>query len=311
MTNKVALIIIYNHKYDKNIEVVEQVYQSRFSQIFHLVPFYSGDKENVIPIYENSFYFQGYVAQAFKSIYKKEFVHFIFIGDDLILNPLINENNYSILLNLTQDSCFLPEFTSLHEVPVNQYWSRIIQAYNYQTKNDGLECENEIPSFDEAMKLFNKFGLTLKPLVFDQIYKTQKFPLFSKHFRKYIRYFKWYFTRLKSNILKKTYSLKYPLVGSYSDIFIVSGNTIRKFSHYCGVFAASDLFVEIALPTAMVLSAEKIVTEKDIDLRGKALWTNKDMEELDRFNLSIADLLNNFPPDYLYLHPVKLSKWKK
>jgi len=103
----VALIIIYNHQYNKNIEILEQIYKGRFSNIYHLVPFYNGEKPNVIPVYENSYYFQGYVAQGFKSYFRKDYAHYFFIADDLILNPIIDETNYTSYLNLNSNSCFL------------------------------------------------------------------------------------------------------------------------------------------------------------------------------------------------------------
>jgi len=59
---KAALILIYNHRYDKNIEILEKIYSKRFSVIFHLVPFYDGNRDNVIPVYENSYYFEGYAG---------------------------------------------------------------------------------------------------------------------------------------------------------------------------------------------------------------------------------------------------------
>ena len=58
---KVALLVVYNHRNDRNIPRVQEIYKSRFSHIFHIVPFYDGhvDGEEVIPVYENSFYFEG------------------------------------------------------------------------------------------------------------------------------------------------------------------------------------------------------------------------------------------------------------
>ncbi len=90
----IALVIIHNHRYDANISRLDEIYKNRFSYIFHLVPFYNGDKNNVITVYENSHYFQGYVVQAYERLTTEgNFNHFIFIGDDLILNPQININN--------------------------------------------------------------------------------------------------------------------------------------------------------------------------------------------------------------------------
>src|SRR6218665_624801 len=106
--SKVALVIIYNHQYNKNIEKLEEVYGNWFSHIFHLVPFYAGDKPNVIAVYESSYYFQGYVAQGLKRFFSPEFDHYLFIGDDLMVNPVINENNYSLHLNLDVKTSFIP-----------------------------------------------------------------------------------------------------------------------------------------------------------------------------------------------------------
>ena len=91
--DKIALLIIYNHRYDKNIEPLEQIYAGRFSYIYHIVPFYDGQKENVIPVYESSFYFEGYIAQCFQHLKDKGFTHYFFVADDLMLNPLITEQN--------------------------------------------------------------------------------------------------------------------------------------------------------------------------------------------------------------------------
>lgn len=39
----IALVIIHNHRYDANIPRLDEIYKSRFSHIFHLVPFYDGN----------------------------------------------------------------------------------------------------------------------------------------------------------------------------------------------------------------------------------------------------------------------------
>ena len=76
------------------------------------------------------------------------------------------------------------------------------------------------------------------------------------------------------------------------------------------MFAATKLFVELAIPTALVLSADKIVTEEDLELKGKPLWSKQDFKILDKYDHQLNKLLNDFPANHLYLHPVKLSKWK-
>ena len=308
--NKVALIIIYNHQYNKNIDVLEQIYKDRFSNIYHLVPFYNGEKRNVIPVYENSYYFQGYVAQGFNSYFNESFTHYFFVADDLVLNPIINENNYYEHLNLTLTSCFIPGFITLHKR--NDFWARVGEAFRWRVNQRGVEANNQLPSYEEAFKKFQEFGLEIKPLHFNQINRLPNSifewlrPLISRSFFNHTSFILSY---LKSKLRKKTYSLPYPIVGSYSDIFVVSADNIKQFCHYCGVFATTELFVEVGLPTSLVLSAKEIITERDLKLRGKALWTKKDYQELNKYDNSLNKLFAEFPTDYLYLHPIKLSKW--
>jgi hypothetical protein len=296
--NKLALIIIYNHQYNRNIDVLERIYKDRFSNIFHLVPFYNGEKQNVIPVYESSFYFQGYVAQGFKSYFNEDFAHYFFVADDLVLNPVINENNYAEHLKLSLTSCFMPDFITLHEYP--RFWPRIDEAFRWRIVQAGVEAENQLPSYEEAMKKFQEFGLEIKPLRFKQINRVPN-SLFAwlKFLIKYALF----------KLRKKPFLLPYPIVGSYSDIFVVSSDAIKQFCHYCGVFSTTKLHVEVGLPTSLVLSAKEIIIGNDLKLRGKALWSKEDYRELNKFDNSLNKLFAEFPADYLYLHPIKLSKW--
>ena len=85
---------------------------------------------------------------------------------------------------------------------------------------------------------------------------------------------------------------------------------MQKFSLYCGAFAATRLFVEMAIPTALILSADNIKLGKDIKLEPGAMWTPDELKNLKPYNLQLDRLLNNFPLRKLYLHPIKLSQWK-
>ena len=270
-----------------------------------MIPFYSGEKKNVIPVYECSYYFQGYVSQGFKSYFKKEYKHYLFVADDLILNPIINEINYTQHFKLNSNTSFIPGFGTLHEV--KDFWARVGEAFHWNINFPGVEVKDELPDYKTALQLFTKFGLEIKPLHYLQIYKKQEFP---EQFK--IKKILYYFLRKRREFKNRNteFHLSYPLVGSYSDIFVVSSDSIKQFSQYCGVFASTRLFVEVAVPTSLVLSAEEISTEKDLKLQGEALWTEEQYKILDKYDGKLDLLLNDFPANLLYLHPIKLSKWK-
>lgn len=331
----VALIIIFNHRYDENIYLLEKMYEKRFSNIFFLVPFYNGDRHNVIPVYENSFYFQGYISQGFDSYYDKKFIHYFFIADDMILNPAINENNYSEQFNLSHDSSFIPEIFTVDNITNDKtlyvtpqrsiknkilnkknqdykkfIWDRTVDAIKFDIKQSGIEISKEIPSYKEAEELLSQHGIRIKPLQYVDVYGDFPSPNTFTKIKKGIKYL------IQQKILKKKFNINYPLVASYSDLIIVSSTTIKKFIHYCGVFAATELFVEYAIPTALLLSCKKVITEPSILKRGVVYWlpSNEDKEryqqEMRKYDFNLETLLKDFPTDKLYLHPIKLSKWK-
>ena len=303
--SSVALIIIYNHQYNQNIEKLENIYKERFSNIYHLVPFYTGDIKNVIPVYENSEYFQGYVAQGLKYFYGDNYVHYLFIADDLLLNPIINETNYQVHFKLNNNACFLPGFINLHEV--KDQWVGLIRSYNYNLGITGIEAKTQMPDYESALKKFDHYGLKINPLNFDDIWHKPEHT--TSKILNVINKLLLMRRRLKSKLSGKKYNLTYPMVGSYSDIFIVSADTIKQFSHFCGVTAATRLFVEVGMPTSMILSAKEITTENSLPLKSKTLWKSEDYLFLKKYKNSLTNLISNFPEDTLYIHPVKLSKW--
>ncbi len=308
MNYKVVLVIIYNHRFDQNIDRIEKIYNDRFSHIFHLMPFYDGNKSNVISVYGNSYYFQGYIAQGLEHFFSEEFTHYFFIADDLILNPIINEANCSEHFQLNADTCFVSSFISLHKR--ESYWRRVREAYDYRTEKPGVEVKSELPSYNEALQKFHAFKLEIGSLKFNQIHQRESVGLNSFFYpRTIINQLKWLGFKIQ-NLLGKQYQLSYPLIGGYSDIFIVSKNNIKKFCQLCGIFAATDLFAELAIPTSLILTASEIIHEDKLLLNGKALWVEQDFDELNKYGYSLESLLSGFPSNYLYLHPIKLSKWK-
>lgn len=286
MLNRPALVVIYNHQYLSNVRRIESLYGGRFSRIFHLMPFYSDPKSNIIPVYENSHYFQGYIAQAYQTLEHIDCDSFLFIADDLFLNPQINESNFSMLLGVNETTSFIPGWIEFHKC--RDFWWRCRDAVLWNPNVSGIEIKGLLPSVDEATLLLARHGLhpasipgwLVNPnLRKDTVEGQQLFPL------------------------------NYPLVGSYSDIFCVPKGSMRRFADLCGIFSVTHLFVEIAIPSALALSSGIVITETDLSLRGRALWTQADHATLLPYKNSLALLTESFPEDYLYIHPIKLSKW--
>ena len=85
-----------------------------------------------------------------------------------------------------------------------------------------------------------------------------------------------------------------PLIEGYSDFIIVPSQSLKRFCHYCGIFSAMNIWVDAAIATALVLSSDKIRTEKDHYYKGTEIW-NEDKLTLKTVNSkNKIDKLQNY-----------------
>jgi hypothetical protein len=108
----------------------------------------------------------------------------------------------------------------------------------------------------------------------------------------------------------KNRKISYPLVWGGADYLLAPSFVMPKFSTYCGAFAATGLFTEYAVPTALVLSSDKIVTDQMIGKQSIFNDKNKIEEIENTYNFNLEQLILNFPPNVPFIHPIKLSKWQ-
>lgn len=318
MKCKVCLLIVFNHRFDKNLPLLDEMYRDRFSHIRYIVPFYDGERDDVIPVYARSIFFESYIAQAYNMLKDEGYDYFYIIADDMIINPEINENNILEFFELEEGESWIPHLRTIRE---QKYpWIGTWAAYTYRPVQKYAETKNELPSVEDALKKFEAHGL-MNPMELTRYDVFKGFTLRTRSLADKARLLLRTISRLR-HPFKNSANLKYPIAASYSDTLLVSAETMPKFAHYCGVFGATSLFVEVAIPTALVLASEKkIKTEKDIRKRGRSYWAGTEnvfcedtsyvWDNLEKEYKDLDDMIARFPEDAIYLHPVKLSKWMK
>ena len=274
METKIALLVIYNHRFDRNIARVRQLYSKRFSHVYHVMPFYDGEEKDVIPVFESSYCFSGYISQAYTYLRNQGFTHFLTVADDMILNPSINEQSLWEELGISYSDSYIDEIVCFQNGG-KRWWRRILDALDYTPNQLGVELNGILPSKQEAERRFDFHSLPYTPIPRKELLRNPR----KKDFIK---------------MLTRSNELKYPLVRAYSDILLLPSNIMPKFSLYCGAFAATGLFVEMAVPTALVLSADNIKLGKDTKLKPGAMWTKEDMKILEPYNLQLSKLLDDF-----------------
>jgi hypothetical protein len=320
----ICLIVVFNHRFDKNLPLLRKYYERKFTTIRFLMPFadeLENNESDVISVHYSSYLYQGFFGEARRRLEQIECDGYVVVGDDLLLNPSLDQNNLHAKMGLSPGDAYTKSLASLFEAPLS--WSRTRTTYRALFA-DGLEWQRLLPDREEAMERSNRYGITQRPLGFRNLS-----PLFSKIGLSSLgTAFAWFAERQHSLRLFSSYTqeVPYPLFYGYSDFLILPKAGWDRFARYCEATAAMQLFVEAAIPLAMVLAYDRVQTELEygelfdaphpkrrMRLRGIELqWQDSDRIDFEnKYGLSLTRLIKDFPEDVLYFHPVKLSKWKQ
>lgn len=312
----ICFINIFNHRFEQNVPLLEKMYGERFRNRYYIMPFYDGHDRRVIGVYENSHFFQGYIAQAFPRVFSDEYTHYVFCADDLVLNPAINEENILRELEVEGNCAYIKNLTALSEVYFLWiFYKRILEAFD----SKGVHFSRELPDAQEANAAMARHGIAFRELSMKNLRNWHG--KLSFHDFRYHKGFPW-----RSLYLLRRRPLPYPLVAAYSDFFVLPAKDIRRFVHLCGIFASMNLWVETAIPTAMAITSDRIVTELALGknwmsevecLRHEKVWRGLEIwkvPEVETFAEQLGYDLQRLSHHQqerrlLYVHPVKLSKW--
>jgi hypothetical protein len=306
---RVCLIILFNHKFERNLPVLRRLYSPRFSAIRFIMPFYRGSEPDVIGVYESSSEFQGYLAQAARALPREGITHYVVIGDDLLLNPGFDESNLCQKLGLDDRTGFIKSLIPLSDLSLNwPHWDKArLSVYG----SVFVTHAGEIPSPDEAARLLKRHGVEVGDMTLRNLrgwgskyppsrYGPVRWHLYPGFWSSAYRLYQW----------RGRIKLAYPLLMTYSDFFVVPAGAVDNFLHYCGVFAALGTFVETAIPTSLAMACERVRVETDTPFHGGEYWTPEEGKAIEeRYGLDLQRVLDQFPPELIHLHPIKLSRW--
>lgn len=311
---RAAAVFIFNHKFEKNLPKLDAIYASRFAHRQFIMPFATSTDPRVLRIAESSWNFSGHVAQAGARIVRDGAItHYAFISDDLVLNPEVNQDNLADLLRLAPSAGYIKSLTAADAVRYGWPWAGEA-AMSIRKFGRGFDWRHELPPADEAQKRFEAMGLRFpfpRPNNMAEVaYSLLRMPRRSP----------WAFAMGLGVTGRRA---DYPILCGYADFFVVPADALDRFVHYCGVFAAMNVFAEVAIPTSLALAVDQVVTELPLGeffmkpvparpgmLRGMELWDPDEIRGFaDKHGHSLARLRDEFDPDWLYVHPVKISGW--
>lgn len=313
---KISAVFLFNHKFEPNVPKLESLYGDRFSRRKYVMPF-GTSSDKVIPVYETSYRFSGHLSQARDRILEDDVTHYVIISDDLVVNPALNETNIISKLGLGPNSGYIKSLAGLDDMRY-RWWRSLMILNDIHRVETYFDYKAELPPAREAQSRFEKLGLRF-PKPVPRSSQEWKFAL--RVLPKVLNRTDWATIYTKNGMASP-----YPFLFGYSDFFVVPGKAMKAFLHYCGVFAAMNVFAEVAVPTALALAVDDVVTElkpgelfddpnaerePDARFKGIEFWDGREMEAFaTQFGNDVARLTTEFPQDWLYVHPVKLSRWR-
>ena len=295
--SEICLSIVFNHQFEKNIPKLRKLYADRFSTIRFLSPFSTSKDPDVIPIFENCLRFQGYFSQAFSHL-PKDCEYYVFCGDDLILNPCLNERNLINDLNCNNSS-YIKYLNPIWEHSFA--WHKFEECNQFTEQEYTIPYQNLCPSRNGLLEIYSNHGFKYKNIGFQNFQGIKEKGFTVKRLMAGLSYF------IRNG--NKRY-IKYPLIEGYSDLIVVPRDHIKLFCHYCGIFAAMNLWVDAAVATALLLSGSPVKTEIDSKYSGTEYWNDNELKErLASASGRLDKIEKLFRTNELYIHPIKLSSY--
>lgn len=315
-----GLVVLFNHNYEGNIPLIKEYYKKRFPVLRILMPFYYGDDEEVIGVYGHSFVFQTYIAQAREKLMQMPCDDFLIIGDDLILNPDIHAENVHSFMGIDEGAFYID---GVADIAGGEFWRPLREARLFRPLFTGLDpsANRILPSKEDAFNILKSKGVisSLRLYRWKPFMRPFKKGLV-KNFRANLRAFMSRCYHLMQMVRHRVFpvTMPYPCVFGYSDIIMIPREHMVEYCRYLEVFATWRMFVEMAIPTAMML-----MTKAKVCFAGKSgyklgnVWCPQDAKHYKETNAvidgvmakvkNVEELSSYFPRDYMYLHPVKMS----
>ena len=308
--------LMFNHAFPDRLPFYRRVYGDRFSNLRFIQPLQRVPEPDVITVYRGCYTFPAYITDACARLLEIDCTHYVFMHDDVILSPALDERNLLEVLDIASaDEGFLPAFGS-SEADVGSWgwWPGVLWRWFYPrnilsgTGVDNVEASlAALPPREVAAEKMRRHGVEHPPRLrlSEQTLGMWGDP---QHFPVQRREDVTTFNRI---LLDGLYAQvpdgsaiepPYPIAitGYYSDFTVIPKSALAEVAHIAGVLSAAGVVHEMVLGTAMLLAIDKIRTAFDVGVEFE--WQNAPLDP----DL-VLERMARFP-SLIASHPMKLSR---
>jgi hypothetical protein len=319
-TSRPCLCVLFNHPFPDNIPILERIHRRRFPVIKYIIPFvHIPSNPDVITVYRGSFTHNAFVTDAYERLKDIDCSHYVFIQDDVLLNPAVNAENLADVLGVGRRDGYISVMQPLDtDVGRSEFFPGVLWRWFYPRNllsGTGVDAARTIlkylPPIDVAAERMKKYNLPAEArfILTEQTLSASRFhrmEFFGSEDLSLQRQFVDSFLKLLFDSApdKSTASIPYPLVFTAwaADFYVIPHYALNSFCHISGLLAAIGVFVELAVATAMILSIDNIRSAAENELMLK--WG-------DGTPLDIVATLEQMASTVKFIaaHPAKLSQF--
>ena len=314
--NGVCLCVIFNHPFPANLPLLRKIYQGRFKHVRFLMPLMRSDDPDVLTVYRGSFSHHAYLGDHRKELLELSCAYYVMVQDDVLLAPWLDESNIVEALGIKSAAeGFIsnldpaPRDVGVWGFQAGSLWRMILPRNIISgTGTDTLPSVlNQLPPAADAAKRAETYGIpatttfsfTDRTMSADlALAKSRSFGRDPADEREFVRHM---LDMLFGSGPPSDIVVPYPIAtgGPNTDFYVVPAACLDDYVHIAGVLAAAGLFVEMAGPTALMLSCERVRTLRD---------TGREVEWAETRGTPSSAIERLIENDRLLLvHPVKLS----
>ena len=311
-----CLCLMFNHALPEQLPLFREIYGDRFSRLRFLQPLQRSAEADVITVYRGSYAFPAYLTDACARLMDVDCTHFLFMHDDVLLSPALNETNLCEVLEVSSEAeGFTPSLAPV-DSDIGWWWWpgvlwRLLHPRNILS-GTGLNSFEAalaaLPPQEVARERMRRYGIDHGMRLTHTKRSVERWGN-PAHFGVRDSADQESFNRI---LLEGLFSgtgpgdaieLPYPIAmtGAYSDFSLIPKASLPEVAHIVGVLSAAGLFAELALGTAMALAMEKVRLADEIGLEFE--WLLHDKIDPDVVLARMAEF-----PSLVASHPLKMSR---
>lgn len=335
MNPRVCVCVLMNHPFPRNIPLLRRLYADRFSTLLFLMPLERmPDDPDVITIYRGSYVHAAYVTDAREQLRAISCDYFIFVHDDVLLNPSLDENSFRALFPLGPGDAYISRFGTTGGsighwtwlfgcapkmlFPKSQLFGSGIeidtlrkylpprQAFEESLSRRGLQAGSRLVLTHEAFGDVERqpsrvllHGLSAHlPEGTPEQQEQDRICLQVEHG----------LVDALANASRlqrggaaapngeEVVELPIPLLSSgyFADFYILPSSRLADFAHYIGVTAAANIFVELVVTSFLSVCCDYVWTADELGLDVSGF---EEPAQLEQF----------IEPRFIAIHPFKFS----